>query len=1474
MLKHVTVALDTLQPDTWTRHEVEDLGAFLKEHFGERFPPTARIYHHSLVAGNDVTPVNEKEVEYLFSLPGPFYVWVYPGWAYVPYIIGALLAVAATLLIKPTIAAPPIVTQRNEQTPSPNNGLSDRQNTPRINGRIPDIYGQVRSTPDLIASPYKIFENGREVEYAYMCVGRGAYDVSDIRDGDTLCANIVGASVDVYAPYTSPNSGAPQLRIGVGFRSPVLNTRRSNSINGQVLRPPNDATLVGDKNIRFVTPNMIVAESNSNIDFTKYFAADDVITVTDAIQAGAGAVNGPSNLNFYGTAAHTLNFAPLLPSTFDGGGFLVFSVDGPNATLPLGIVVGAHITVHQHVNPDSGLKEIFTTTSGVLTHVKGSAANMEGTYVITQIVNYFTDLVGGIAIACLLDNPAAVNANWATYWQVHPFAGAFWPVVTTELNQGTGGFDLEGAYTALSVNSTVIILDDPHSVASDWSVIDSQGSSGLMSPTLSTSGQKWVGPFIMDSVGDEPTNGLFANFVALNGLYWDNGTDQTGVTITVLIEITAVDAADTPIATPQIDQVQLTGSSTLKETVLATLKSKFLGYSGRVSVRASRLTFSNTGFTGTVVDEVRWRDLYSVAPVSELNFGNVTTIACVTFATASALAVKSRKLNLLVTRKIPSRVSGNTFSTDLTATLSAADIFMAVCRDRYIGNRLIEEVDVDSVYNTIAAVSTYFGNVVATQFCYTFDNDNMSFEETVAAIADAVFCIAYRRGNVIKLSFEKRTTDSTLLFNHRNKVPGTEKRTVTFGFLNDNDGIEYTYVDPKDDSIISIFLPQAFPATNSKKVESVGVRSHLQAYFHAWRIWNKIQFQTMQIEFDATQEADLLINNDRVLVADNTRAHIQDGEVLAVNGSEITLSQVVDLTVYGAYNIFLQLYDGTTQSIVVTAGSAPNKVVLATAPLLDLVVADNTFARTTYLIVGDEEKQQTAFLLTEKSANAGLTSTVTCTNYDNRYYANDPDFTNGVIGGGGYGSSGGFTGGTGNEYPPPVVAGWIRRQSVPDKPISVAYGNGRFMVLDFSQNVSVSTDNGVTFNLVSTQPNASNHLVFGNGVWMMGGSTGSGVGVTSHVLRSTDNGATWASINTGISGPVSGGVNSLITDGAGNWVATAGGGGLSANHYAVSNDGGLTWTKPGLFTYDTAFNDAACWDGTRFVFIGRLTNAANAAVIVSTDGGLNWTGTVCTNDMSNRLSYDASSGYYMSRGGGGAGGDSVRVGNSIASFAAAADVADSLSDGGTYSCIAARGIMWAFGFSGGSAKSINHGAAWTPIPLNFSTGNGASQVAYNPSTDTFLAVGDAGETATLPASPGGPAVPMVITAAQGTGPNAGNRGYQDASFGAPMGSIVGGTFNGFTVAAIWYSAGNVGIGIPFNLTIALSGTSAPPPDNAFTSASWTDSNGSVVFNSADADIQVSSFTPTLKSWSLGSDVGLIPAATGFVAGTQYPITFA
>ena len=182
----------------------------------------------------------------------------------------------------------------------------------------------------------------------------------------------------------------------------------------------------------------------------------------------------------------------------------------------------------------------------------------------------------------------------------------------------------------------------------------------------------------------------------------------------------------------------------------------------------------------------------------------------------------------------------------------------------------------------------------ASEFSYTFDDNTLSFEEQVGMVASACFCEPIRFGNKLQLRFEKPQSTSVLLFNHRNKVSQSEKRTYKFGTDKDYDGVELEYTSPDDDKRVTYSVPENVTLTNAMKISTSGIRNHAVAKTRAWREWNKLQYQSIDCEFDGLDESELLARNDRILVADSTSLETQDGEIVAVDGLTLTCSSDVD----------------------------------------------------------------------------------------------------------------------------------------------------------------------------------------------------------------------------------------------------------------------------------------------------------------------------------------------------------------------------------------------------------------------------------------------------------------------------------------------------------------------------------------------------------------------------------------------------
>ncbi|MDN8246501.1 host specificity factor TipJ family phage tail protein [Acinetobacter baumannii] len=937
-LKKVIIVPDVYDRSTWSEADVEDVLAYIYQQF-DVWPENAKIYHNQIAESCDVTPNHPKrinaQIEHIQTLEGTFYVVIEPAWLqFVYYAIVAIMAAYSiyTVLTMPKPQAP--------TAGSSNNELSQRSNQARLNGRIPDIFGRVRSYPDLIAQTYTIYKDGIEIEECLMCIGRGYYQILDMRDGDTDVANIAGTSVSVYDPFTSI-VGTPIYQVGEAFTELPKFVRTSASINGQTIELPNKAVLESS-NVWFQSPNLI---KGAGLDFTQYFAANDRVALS-------GAVYGVQDVNLSGSIMVNENKMVIIESATN--------IDNPN------LFKGLQLT--------GALVDVETTT-GTPPVTETNTRDLSGQFIVSGVTK--TVITGGFHYEITLSNPEKVNANWQYVNNSYTItAGAV-------LNRNANSITLDDTYTINSVTADTIALVNPSAINNEWDKL-------LTLPNQSTQGQevlvrfdavsnKYVGWFNFDM--PEATQAVF-NFFFPNGLFYQDskgGVWEEG--ITVVIELQAIDSNGDPVGS----------ITTINQEIRANNKSQFgktiyidLPTAGSFRFRLSRTTATQAGKTQ---DTCKIKSVYGMADSTISDYGNVTVLRSRTVATDGALSIKERKLNCLVNRKLPLDGTG-----PLQVTRSAGQALINLALDEHIGRRTSAEVDIAQINAEIAKVNAYFGSDLMSEFNYTIDDDNLSFEEIAGMVASSAFCEPYRFGSLTRLKFEQPQENAVLLFNHRNKVPLTEKRSYTFGVQKDYDGVELEYTSGEDYARVKYTIPEDITPKNPLKITTTGISNEAQAKVRAWREWNKLRYKYMSCEVEVLDESELLIRNDRILNADNTVVDTQDGEVEAVDGLIIQTSQPCTFDVGSDYFIHLQISNATVDVVPCTAGVDNYHVVLSRPPVQPLVVSGDRYVKTLYTLVRADQTEAQAFMLEELTPQTQMTNTLKASNYDARFYERDHDF--------------------------------------------------------------------------------------------------------------------------------------------------------------------------------------------------------------------------------------------------------------------------------------------------------------------------------------------------------------------------------------------------------------------------------------------------------------------------------------------------
>ncbi|RVT36921.1 hypothetical protein ENC20_04355 [Acinetobacter indicus] len=901
--------------------------------------PQARIYLQPACQQNDVTPSNRVDEASLVMLSQKHNFDIVCGAGEPMTIFMAVTAVLAAGLAIYTYLNMPDVPQMNQK--SGNNELSNRVNRERIKGRVPDPFGTNKCVPDLIAPPILYYkDDGIEVEECLMCLGRGEFEITDIKDGDTFGSTIDGFSTSVYAPGMSL-TGTPQIQIGEAFTEAPLVGKKSSAITGQTLEGPTksviDTAIEGTMYPQY--PNRLYL-AGGGLDAT-FSVGESVVVNSERIGVADVQLSGSTNVETNGV-----------------------------------ITIGSAVNIE---NPNN-FKSIQIDTMLIQDDLNG-LLDLAGRYEVASILKS-----GSFAYEIALINPVSVNPNWALLTEDN-LANS-----STILTNNSNSVDISGNYANITaITSDFIELEIPLEKQSEWDKLN-----GITVDSATIELRKytdnWLGWFYINSADIEK---LIFNFYFPKGLF-SVRTDgkNAGMHASYDIEYQELEGS-----TPVGPVLQLDGYLIRQQQSTFGLSEGVdlpIPFAEGVRVRV-RKTSQNTYPRSAVYDEIKLKSVYACSYLKKLVYPDVTLVRSRTVATDGALSVKERQWNCIGTQKLYSYASGER-SLSKQPTNDFADIVTAITLDPLIGRRTLNDIDVTGIYATSNEIKNYFGTPLAAQFNYTFDQGSQSFEEALAQIASCVGSNARREGSQIYFQFEKENPNSSILFNHRNKRPFSETRSEKYGVDRDHDGVEVTWIDPADGWVESIIrLPDEF-ITNPKKLELSGVTNKYQAHFLAHRAWNKIQYQREMVKFTAYGEADLVSLNDRIAVVDDVVPTLtSSGDITYWQGQNISISQPVGLDPTKSYTIHLQHLNRSVETMLVTQGADEYSLVLERLPVLPLVVKSEYDEYAKYSITLSTEKDSEAFLITEKSHSGPFESEVTAINYDARYYSNDKDHINNLI---------------------------------------------------------------------------------------------------------------------------------------------------------------------------------------------------------------------------------------------------------------------------------------------------------------------------------------------------------------------------------------------------------------------------------------------------------------------------------------------
>nr|DAK65905.1 MAG TPA: tail protein [Caudoviricetes sp.] len=953
----------------------------LEEKFPQGFPLNWDILHGTWDNKCVVTPKTPEDIEKLNSLQGVFFVMqspkaAVPAWVF--YAIAIVAAVAAIVLM-PKPALPSL---DGSNLASPNNSLSNRVNSQRLGGRVPDIFGTVWSIPDLISPTYNFYNNHKQYECSHYAIGVGSYNVVGAYEDTTKVELIDGSNVEVYGVNTNYRSN-PQIIFGAPI--PQVESARSHwaikkytSINGQELYAPSETITLEDNSL-FVSGDGTLTLTPS---FQKEYNFTTICKVGDTLELDMTNVTSPSNQIDYTGYNFLYNLQDVTPAkeegeTSDKKQELLATVELANNSEQNYILsasqefsaVGIDYEGREHDLGESYNKEIIFGMNNAFRQIKLTA----------KLLN--------------LQQVKLEQGKVKTDYSANKNDGGQPPRVIN--------YTLKGQYIIKEVTASSITLDTTPS-QQNWNLLLATKETLLAPKTvINTSAEGiWLGWFYTDH-GDH--SHVILNFKAPNGIFADFGDNWKALPIRLQVESEVIDdkgdvvegtlhtqqatIASRKWGTHYSNGIRISDIEVKKPAaVTITVNNPNFSRGMRMRVRVKRTTPLFKYKDGNVSQQVKWESMYGVIVFPSQYIPDGITIASSrSLATEGALSIKERRLKLQVTRLVKDWKNNNA----LKQSNRIDDILYHIVTTT--GGYDSSYLNMEQITAEVNRNIEYFGTDLCAQFNGTFDDTKISIEEMIDTVAQAGFFRAYRMNGKIYLHFDAMGNNPVANFNSGNITPDSFELSESFGPRNDFDGVELTYIN----GATGLSETMKFPESSFKpqKLEIKGVTNKVQAYMHCRRTHWKNMYANVSCGFEAAEETMLVIPTNVVTVAEQYNTTSKQLIIDEIDGRIVYFNEAHGLTSKGT--LFAQCNDGSVEKIVCSPVIGNPFAVQLQYEFKRILPQAFSIAAT---IVESNFEQNLYFICTEKTTGSNVyTNKIQCINYTDKYYQNDQDFKLGKI---------------------------------------------------------------------------------------------------------------------------------------------------------------------------------------------------------------------------------------------------------------------------------------------------------------------------------------------------------------------------------------------------------------------------------------------------------------------------------------------
>lgn len=467
----------------------------------------------------------------------------------------------------------------------------------------------------------------------------------------------------------------------------------------------------------------------------------------------------------------------------------------------------------------------------------------------------------------------------------------------------------QGEYTIESIN----IDDTPITSFSEITYEEvGPGESVTLFPTavetsINVAGQEAIynvalGPFVVNSANTD-VNYIGIDVVCPRGLYYANdGGGLDSVSVSWKVEAQEIDDNGTPVGS----YVTL-GTPTLSAaTTTPQRKSyKYAVTAKRYQVKLTRTTTKQTD--ARYGHELDWAGLRGYLLGSK-TYGNTTCVAMRMQATNNLSQAASRKINMVVQRKLPTWNPTTEWSASAVATRSIAWALADICAADYGAALADARIDLQGLYD-LDAVWSARGDT----FDGIFDSQS-TIMEALSQVARAGRAIPYLQGGIVHFARDAAATIPVGMFSQRNIVKNSLSLEYLMPTEETSDCLDVEYFDEAiwAQRTVRASLPGG-TVLQPAQVKLFGVTSRQQAWNEGMYAVACNRYRRRMVAFSTEMEGFIPSLADLIAIQHDMPQWGQSGEIVSWSAETktATLSEPLDWSQFGIHKLAFRKRDGS-----------------------------------------------------------------------------------------------------------------------------------------------------------------------------------------------------------------------------------------------------------------------------------------------------------------------------------------------------------------------------------------------------------------------------------------------------------------------------------------------------------------------------------------------------------------------------------